>query len=139
MHVHFKRTEHGQVDMTAANHREGLGGGKDRSAGTCGHGLLSGVDHVGIDGVFSREGTHAEQAVFRLQHDFHAVWNVVGDQGRNTDAEVDVEAVLHFAGDALSHLFAGKCHCCYSFNSGRGQVITYARCAVRCASRTCRK
>jgi hypothetical protein len=48
----------------------------------------------------------AEHAVFRLQDDFDPRGDVVGDQGGEADAEVDVEAVAELAGysadDALA-------------------------------------
>ena len=133
MYVDFERAEHGQVDVAAANHREGFGGRENRCANTRGHRLFAGVDHVGVDLIICRESAHAEQAVFRLQHDFHAFGNVVGNQGRNADAQVHVVAVLHFAGDALSHLFAGKSHFLFSVVRRAGGVdhLRTVRCSMR--------
>ena len=48
--------------------------------------------------VFGGEGTHAEQAVFRLQLHVDAGRDVVGHQRGNTDAEVDVGTVFYFLG-----------------------------------------
>src|SRR5260221_10750609 len=43
--------------------------------------------------AFVREGADTEQSVLRLQRDVDTLRDVVGDQGRYADAEVDVEAV----------------------------------------------
>ncbi|MNH25990.1 hypothetical protein D3C79_860180 [compost metagenome] len=111
--------------MTATDHREGFGGAENRRATAGGHGLFAGVDHVGIELRFGREFAHAQQAVFRLQHHVHIGRDVVGHQGRDADAEVDVVAVLEFAGYALGHLFAGKCHGQDLFVVlGSGQALT---------------
>ena len=89
--------------MTAANHRERIGAGEKARAGQRSDGLLPGVDQVGIDLVFGRKRADAEQAVFRLQRDVDAIGNEVGHQGRNADAQIDVEAVAQFFGGTLGH------------------------------------
>ena len=48
----------------------------------------------------------AEHAVLRVQRDVDAGRDVVGDQRRHADAEVDVVAVLQLAGDAPDDAFA---------------------------------
>src|SRR6185369_17728285 len=88
----FQAAENGKVDMAAADHREGVGAGEEAAARQAGDGLLAGVDKIGIDRVRHRKGADAEQAVFRLQRDVHAIGNVVSNQGRNADAEIDVVA-----------------------------------------------
>ncbi|MNT12034.1 hypothetical protein D3C72_1469440 [compost metagenome] len=136
LHVHLEGTEHGQVDVAAADHREGLGRGEDGGALDRGDGLLAGVDHVGVDFVFSGEGAHAEQAVLGLQHHLHAFRDVVGHEGRDADTQVHVVAVFQFAGHALGHLFASQCHVDILDILVLVRIRS-ERCAFRCASRSC--
>ena len=53
---------------------------------------------------------HAQHAVLALQRHVHARRNVVRHQGRDADAEIDVEAVLQFLRGARGHLVAGPGH-----------------------------
>ena len=53
---------------------------------------------------------HAKQAVLRLQRDRHSLRNVIGNQRRNADAEVDIVAILQFLCGARSHLVASPGH-----------------------------
>jgi hypothetical protein len=55
--------------------------------------LLARVDQIGIDRVLGRERADAKQAVFGLKRDVHAFGNVIGHEGRDADAEIDVVAV----------------------------------------------
>ncbi len=45
---HLHGTEHGQVDVPAADHRERIVTAEVAGAGARGHGLLAGIDQVGI-------------------------------------------------------------------------------------------
>ena len=72
--------------------------------------LLAGVDEVGVFLALIGERSHAEHAVLALQADVDAVGDVVRDQRRNADAEIDVVAVAQLLGGAGSHLFAGPGH-----------------------------
>ncbi len=104
--VHFHRAEHAQVNVTAANHGERIGARKIRSAGKFADRFLAGVDEVSIFLPFDRVRSDAQHAVLTLQDDVHAGGNVVGDEGGQPDAEVHVEPVAQFAGDALDDAFA---------------------------------
>src|SRR5207342_2184006 len=53
------------------------------------------------------ERTDAEHPVLALQRDGHAFRDMVGDQRRNADAEVDVETVAQLLRRARRHLIAG--------------------------------
>ena len=81
---------------------------KKLEPGQRGDGLLAGVDEVRIDLVVGREGPDAEQAVLRLQVHGHARGDVVGDQGRDADAQVHVEAVAQLLRRALRHQVADR-------------------------------
>ncbi len=96
--------------MPAADHGEAVGGGEEARAGKRRHRLLAGVDEVGVDLVLHRERPDAEKAVLGLQHHVDAFGNVVGDERRQSDAEVDVETVAQLLGGAGSHLFTGPGH-----------------------------
>src|SRR5690606_16902196 len=111
------RAQDRQVDVAAADHGEGVVAAEIAGPCTRGDGLLAGVDQVGVDLVLGRERADAEQAVLRLQPDVHAIWDVVGHQCRQADAEVDVHAVLELTGGALRHFFAGPGH--YGAPAGR--------------------
>src|SRR5690606_39786310 len=96
----FHGAEDGQVDMAAADHGEAVVAAEIAGAGAGGDGLFAGIDQVGVDLVFGREGADAEQAVLALQPYVHALGDVVGHQGGQADAEVDVHAVGQVAGGA---------------------------------------
>ena len=102
--------EDGHVDVSAANHGEGVCTRKRRSPRIESHGLFSGVDKVRVHLMLAWERTHPEQAVFRLQDDADSVGNVVGHQRRNSDSQVDAEAVLQLPGGAGGHLLTSPCH-----------------------------
>src|SRR6185436_833935 len=82
-----------------------------------GDGLLAGVDQVGVFLALVREGTEAEHAVLALQLHAHAFGNVVRNQRRDADAEIDIEAVAQLLRRAFRHLLTGPGHS--SLLSGR--------------------
>ena len=88
------RAQNRQVDVPAANHGKRVGAGKDRRAGNEGHGLLARIDQVGVDLRCARKRPHAQQSILRLQVTVISCGNVVGNQRRNADAEVHIEAVF---------------------------------------------
>ena len=77
-------------------------------AGQDRHGLLAGVDQIGVLVAVERVRPDAEDAVLRLQDDGDVVGDVVRHQGRQADAEVDVLPVLELAGGAGGQLLAGQ-------------------------------
>ena len=96
--------------MPAADHGEAGGAVEIGAVRQFADGLLARIDQVRIDLVRVRERTDAEHAVLALQRDMHAFGNVVGDQRRDTDAEIDVIAVLQLLRGAGSHLVAIPAH-----------------------------
>src|SRR5260221_7194239 len=90
-------------------------------------GLLTGVDQVGVFFAFIGERAHAEHAVLALKVHVDAVGNVVRDQRRNTDAEVDVVAVAQLFRGTRCHLFTGPGHgailLSVRYAAGRGRVL----------------
>src|ERR1043166_5948612 len=107
---HLHGAEDRQVDVAAADHREAVGAGEIARGRQLGDGLFAGVDQVRVLLALERERTGAEHAVLALQLHAHAGRDVVRHQGRNADAEIDVETVAQFLGGALGHLLAGPGH-----------------------------
>ena len=52
--------------------------------------------------AFRRTRPEADHAVLRLEEDVHVLWQMVGDEARQADAEVDQHLRLDFLRDALS-------------------------------------
>src|SRR3546814_8313576 len=77
---------------------------EDRGAGEQRQLLRAGIHHVGIDPRPGRSGPDAGQAVLRLVHHRAPTGNVVADQSRNADAEIDVGAVGHVLRTTPRHL-----------------------------------
>ena len=100
----FHCAEYRQINVLAPDHGEAGHRIEDRRAGQGGDRLLARIDQVGVFFPFVGKRPHPENAIFGLKGDFQAVGNVVGNEGRNADAEVDVPAVLKFGGDALGDL-----------------------------------
>lgn len=94
-------TEHGEVDLTSADHTEGLLGAEEGSAGVQSDGLLAGVDQVRVLLAGLGVVTKTEDTVLSLQNDFNTRGQVGGSEERNTNTEVDVHAVLEFLGGTL--------------------------------------
>ena len=121
---HFHGAQDGQVDVAAADHGEAVGRAEIGRALDLGHGLLAGIDDVGVDLVVEREGADAQHAVLALQGDVDILRHVVRHQRRNADAEIDVVAVLQFLGGARRHLIAGPGHRCSP------QALRMVRCSI---------
>ena len=96
--------------MSAANHAETISAGKKRVASNSSDSLLSSVDEVGIDFAVDRKFAHSKQTIFGLKPDRHVLWNIIGDKRWNTDAEVDIKAILQFKRGTLSELIAIERH-----------------------------
>src|SRR5580698_556085 len=107
---HLHGAHDGEVDMAAADHAERIRRVEIARGRQLGDGLLAGIDEIGIFVALVGERAEAEHAVLRLQLHAHPGRDVVRHQGRNTDAEIDVEAVLQFLGGAFGHLVAGPGH-----------------------------
>ena len=106
----FHGAEDGDVHVTASDHGEGVGAGEIGGARDFGDGLFAGVDEIGIGFPFEGERSHAEHAVFGLEDDFDAFGDEVGDEGGDSDSEVDVVAILEFAGGSHGDLISGERH-----------------------------
>ena len=95
------------VDVSASDHGEGLGRCERSRAGAGGDGLFACVDQIGVDVFFGREGSDPEESVLRLKPDIHPVGDVIGDECRHPDPEVDNVAVLQLLSCPFGDVFAG--------------------------------
>jgi len=123
--AHLQRAENGEVHLAASDHGERFGRVEEAGPRSDGDGLLAGVDEVGIFVALEGEGAHPQDAVLGLQGHLHVVGDVVGHQGGNADAEVDVVTVAQLAGSDRCHLVAGPSHA--SAPAVRGRVV---RCSM---------
>src|SRR4029077_12004950 len=123
---HLHRAEDRKVHVAAADHAERIGRGEIAGRRQFAHRLLAGVDEIGIFLALVGERPHPEHAVLALQLNVHAFGNIVGDQRRNTDAEIDIVAVAQLLRGTRGHLFAGPGHqtsAPVAFAAGRGLVL----------------
>ena len=84
----LERSEHRDVDVSAADHREALGTVEVRRSGERRHGALGRVDHVGVELVLVRTGPDAEQPVLGVEVDAGVIVEERRDHVRDADAEV---------------------------------------------------
>ena len=96
--------------MPAADHRKALVRAEIGRLWQLADRLLAGVDEVGVFLARERKGADAEHAVFRLERDGDARGDMVGDERRDADAEVHIEAVLQFARGAGCHFVTSPGH-----------------------------
>src|SRR3546814_20517608 len=61
---------------------------------------------VRSDRIVIGKGPDAQHPVHGLERDRHPLWNIVRDQRRDADAEIDVIAVAELLGGAGGHLIA---------------------------------
>src|SRR5262249_32158261 len=104
--VDLHRSEDAQVDVPAADHGERIGAGEIRSAWHLGHGFFARIDQVSIFLPFDRIRANTEHAVLALQHHMNPGWDIIGDQCRHANTEIDIEAITQLAGNALDDAFA---------------------------------
>ena len=87
--VHLQAAQHGDGKVSAADQPEGNAAIERTGARIGPHQRAAGVCHeLGFQPVFRRR-RHADQSMLRLEKYLHAWRNVVGDQRRHADAEVD--------------------------------------------------
>ena len=96
--------------MAATDHRETRGRREIAGPIKFRDRLLARIDQVGVEFLLGRERPHAEHAVLGLQRDVAVVRHIVRNKRRDTDPEIDVEAVLKFPGGPFGHLVAIPWH-----------------------------
>src|SRR5712691_501619 len=104
-HGHLERPQDAEIEVPAADHAEGIGMVEIRSAGKKRHRLLSGVDEVFVFFAGCGLRPDTEDAILAVENDFAAFRQVVSDQGRQTDPEVDVRPIRDVAGNTRRDLF----------------------------------
>ena len=101
--IDFHGAKHAQINVPTADHGKRIGAGKICRAGNFRDCLFAGIDEVRVFFSSQRIRPHAQHSILTLQDDMHALRHAVGNQGRQPDAQVDVEAVAQLAGDALNN------------------------------------
>ena len=99
--VDLQAAEHGDVEVAAADQAERDGAVERGRARQRGDRLAGGVGEEALGHAFFGNRPGADQAVLRLEVQVHAGAHVIGDLGRNADAEVHQHAVGEFLGDAF--------------------------------------
>ena len=106
----FHRAQYGQVNMPAPDHREGLRAVEISALRQLADRLLACIDQIGIFLSLIRERPNTQHPIFRLERNGDILGHMIGDQGRNADAKIDVETVFKFLGGTRRHLVAGPAH-----------------------------
>ena len=103
---HLHSTEDSLVNVTAADHTEGVGGAEGDSAGLCGDEAAAGVDEVRVFLAFGGRGTHTQHTVLGLQNHVHVTGQIVRHHRRQADTQVHNIAVFQFLGDSFCNGFS---------------------------------
>ena len=99
-----------EVNLAATDHRKRICTRKNGRPWDGRHGLLACVDQIRINLPFEGKWTDAQQSIFGLKPNRHAGRNMVGDERRQPDAEVDVVAVAQFQSGPGRHLITVPRH-----------------------------
>ena len=100
----FEGTHQRHVDVAAPDHQEGVVVMEERPARKQARGALAGIDEIWIDLVWRRRPSQAEDAVLAVEHDFAIGGDMVGNQRRKPDAEIDVGTIAEVLGSPPGHL-----------------------------------
>src|SRR5690606_436210 len=110
---HLKGPQHADIEMAATHHAKRIGVMEERASGQQCDRLLAGVDEVPVFLSFGRRRAHADDTVFRVQHDLAPFRQVVAHLGGQADAQIDDTAFGDVLGHAGRHLLTiQRCHFC---------------------------
>ena len=134
---HLQGAQDGKVNMPAADHAEGLRGIEEGTGRQLRNRLLAGIDQIGIFFAFIGEGAKAQHAVFALQLHIKAGGDVIGDQRRDADPKVHIEAIFQFARRTSGHFIAVPGHgfSPYPWDSAPAAAAGACLRTVRCSMR----
>ena len=90
--IDLQAAEHREVEMTAANEAERHGAVERAGAGQCRDRTAARVGQRGMRHAFFGRRAGADQSILGLEENMHAVRQIVRDQRRNPDAEIDEHA-----------------------------------------------
>src|SRR6185312_1807291 len=122
---HLERAEHGEIEMAAADHQKRVRVAEGRAARQEGRRLDAGIENIGIGLLGLRRRPHADDADLGLKHDLTAHRNVIRDEARHADAEIDVGAVPDVLRRAPGDLFSRqRFHACAFQFSRAGSTTT---------------
>ena len=108
--VDLEAAEHRHVEMSAADDAEAHGAVDRGGAGHRGDEAAARVGEVWIFHAFGRAGAKADHAVLGLEENVDVLRQVIGDEARQSDAEIDQHLRLHLLGDAPRDHFLGVHH-----------------------------
>ena len=123
--------------MPAADHPEGLRGIEERTSRQLRNRLLAGIDQIGVFLALIRKGAKTQHAVFALQLHIEASGHVIGDQRRDANAKVHIEAIFQFARRTSGHFIAVPGHgfSPYPWDSAPAAAAGACLRTVRCSMR----
>ena len=84
-----KTAKNGHIHMAAADQPERHRAVEGACTGQCADRPAAGVREQWMGHALLGNWSRADQSILRLEEYFEARWNVVGNQGRNANAEVD--------------------------------------------------
>ena len=87
--VDLKTAKNGHIHMPAADQPERHRAVEGACTGQCADRPAAGVREQWMGHALLGNWSRADQSILRLEEYFEARWNVVGNQGRNANAEVD--------------------------------------------------
>jgi hypothetical protein len=99
--------------MTAPYHRKAVGMVEKSAARQERHGLFAGIDQIVVFLTGCGRGSDAKNAVFTVQNNFPPWRNMVGNQCRLTDTQIDdrsIKNILRYAGSQFVLAASGVNH-----------------------------
>ena len=100
LRIYLKAAEHGHVDVTATDKTKGHCAVEGAGPRQRTYRPPSGIGEGGVHHAIFRDRAGADQSVLRLEIHVNAVRNVVGNQSRNADAEIDEHTRSQLSRDA---------------------------------------
>ena len=122
----FHRAEDGHGNLATANHPKRSCAVEISGLWQFGNSLLAGVDQIRVNLIFGWKRTHAQHAIFRLQGDLNPLWDIIGNERWDTNAQIHIGAIFQFLRGPRGHLVAVPAFCI----CGHYDALT-VRCSIR--------